>query len=307
MTRLLIVLSVVLAIMGMAFWALKGHESPRPIRIGINPWPGYEPMFLARARGLFAAHGLDVQLVEFSSVGDCLHGYQQGDVDGLCATLVEVEMARRHGRQGTPQIVIIPDTSNGADVILAQQPINSMKDLRGKRIGVEPAGLGVFILTRALALNQMAIADVKLVSAGQEDMAKAFTSGQVDAVVTYSPYSFDITKAGGVKIFSTAEIPGEVVDVIVLSPEKATDAVTAQLRAVWSDVMEIIAREPEASIAAMAKRQQITPEEFKLSMEGIKLMQMQDQERLLMPGGSVEKSQVLIREIFAHDHPVDVH
>ena len=71
--------------------------------------------------------------------------------------------------------------------------------------------------------------------------------------------------------------------------------------------MDLIAREPEASIAAMAKRQKITPEEFKLSMEGMKLMNSQDQEPLLVPGGAVERSQDLIREIFAHDQPVDVH
>jgi hypothetical protein len=71
--------------------------------------------------------------------------------------------------------------------------------------------------------------------------------------------------------------------------------------------MDLIASEPEASIAAMAKHQQITPDEFRQSMEGIKLMTKQDQEQLLAPGGSVERSQTLIREIFAHDQPVDVH
>ncbi len=278
-----IAICALLGCIAIVFWAIKCQQSPRALRIAINPWPGYEPMFIARDRGLFAAHGLDVQLIELSSVDDSLHSYQQGDVDGLCATLVEVELARRHGRQGAPRIVIIPDTSNGADVILARQTIRTMKELRGKRVGIETAGLGAFVLHRALAHNQLTIADVKLVTADQDDMAKMFASDQVDAVVTYSPYSIEIVKAGGVKIFSTAEIPGEVVDVIVLNPTMATEVVTNQMRAVWSEVMDLIAREPDVCFAEMAKRQNITLEEFKLSMEGVTLMNGQDQEKLLLP------------------------
>jgi NitT/TauT family transport system substrate-binding protein len=293
-----LVVTVFLLVVMVTIFAFHDHAGHHPIRIGINPWPGYEPLFIARDRGLFAAHGLDVQLVEFSSVGDCLRGYQQGDIDGFCATLVEVEMAARRGRQGAPRIVIIPDTSNGADVILAHHPIRSVSELRGKRVGVEPAGLGMFILTRALMLNNVNVADIKLVALGQEEMAKGFATGQIDAAVTYSPYSVEMTKSGGVKIFSTAEIPGEVVDVMALSPTIASEVVVAKLQVVWSETLDLVARESEASFAVMAKRQNITIDEFKQSLEGIKFINRQDQQLLLAPGGTVERSQKLIREIF---------
>jgi NitT/TauT family transport system substrate-binding protein len=298
MKRLMIASGALICVLGLMVFAIQDQEASRPIRIGINPWPGYEPMFLARDRGLFAAHGLDIQLVEYSSVSDCLQGYQHGDIDGICATLVEVELARQHGRQDAPQIVIIPDTSDGADVILAHQSIKSISGLRGKRIGVEPASLGFFILTRALAINQLTINDVTIIVTGQDKMNKVFSSGQVDATVTYSPYSVDIIKAGGATIFSTAEIPDEVVDVIALNPNLATGEVRAKMLAMWSDVMDIIEGEPEVSYGIMAKRQKITVEEFRQSLKGVQLMNRQDQERLLMPGGQVEKSQLLIREIF---------
>jgi len=38
-----------------------------------------------------------------------------------------------------------------------------MKDLKGKRVAVEGGALGAYVLSRALALNEMKASDVKVV------------------------------------------------------------------------------------------------------------------------------------------------
>ena len=72
-------------------------------------------------------------------------------------------------------------------------------------------------------------------------MEAAFRSGEIDAAVTYPPVSINIlsdTKA--VELFSTAEIPGEVIaveaEVIDHNPDEVEKFLRAYLRAIdYSD------------------------------------------------------------------------
>ena len=117
-------------------------EPPAALRVGINSWPGYEFIFLAQEKGYFRDEHLNVRLVEFSSLSDCRRAYERGQIDAMGTTVVEVLMTRDQSSR-SPQIVRICDYSNGADVILAQSAITNGAGLRGARIGVELASLGV--------------------------------------------------------------------------------------------------------------------------------------------------------------------
>ncbi len=156
MRKFLVVAIVVLgAAIPAGIWLLGGREPPPTIRLGVNPWPGYEPLFLAKERGLFARHDLPIELVEFTSVGDCLRGFQQGDVDAMTCTLVEVALGRQINFAGPPIPILVTDSSRGADVILATPAVQRIPDLRGRRVGVEAASLGLFLLQRALSLHDV--------------------------------------------------------------------------------------------------------------------------------------------------------
>jgi NitT/TauT family transport system substrate-binding protein len=299
---ILFVAGVGLAMMG---WMATRPSADMIIRMGINPWPGYEPLFLAEQRGLFEKHGLKVHLVEFTSVGDCLRGYQSGDIDAMASTLIEVALATDQGLSGSPTPVIVADVSEGADVILAKSAARGMADVRGQRIGVEPASLGMFILDRALAKAGMTRADITLVTMGQEEMQTALMSGAVAAVVTYAPYSIAMEKEGAHPIFTTKEIPNEVVDIVSVTPGllQAQPEVAGKFQAVWTDAMTLLERDRDASVATMAARQRISPEEFLVSLEGIRLVGGDQQADLLAPGGEVERSLAQVRKILAVGTP----
>lgn len=297
----LIVVALVVALgltaMVVKQWSLRTETTT--LRLGINPWPGYEALFLADQYGLFRKHGLDVRLVEFTSVGDCLRGYQEGNIDAMASTLVEVALAEASSSIGKPVPVLVTDASYGADMILARETFSRMADLKGARIGVEPASLGIFILDRALAMNGMKRDDVILVPMGQEEMRHALASQAVSAVVTYSPYSVAISKDGARVIFTTREIPDEVIDVVSVNPEMLAKqpGMAAGIRAAWADAMSLIESEREQSIAVMAARQRITPSEFIASLDGLTLIASKRQEELLSSSGQVQKSLVGVRNV----------
>ena len=199
---------------GILFVTLLSACQPAPeptLRIGTNVWPGYEPLYLARDLAVF--HEPKVRLVEYRSASQVISGFQKGVIDLAAVTLDE---AVRLAASGEPiEVIWIFDFSNGADQVLARRDIQSVQDLKGKRIGVEESALGAFVLSRLLEMHQLQPNDVTVVSMGVSEHAQAMQQGKVDAVITFEPEKSKVLQQGGHSIFSSKQLPGEIVDVLI--------------------------------------------------------------------------------------------
>lgn len=71
---------------GVGGWEKKGAV----LRVGINPAPGYELIFLAEEKGFFGEEGLEVRLVEFTCLADCRRAFDRGQVNVVGSTAVPV-------------------------------------------------------------------------------------------------------------------------------------------------------------------------------------------------------------------------
>ncbi len=124
------------------------------IRIGITQWPGFEYLFITHKQGFFKQAGIDIELVELSSLAEVRRAFERGKVDGMAATLVEVLEAHKYSEQIAQTIAVI-DYSNGADEILASKQFKNLKDLKGKKIGVEAGSFSSYLVSRALEINDI--------------------------------------------------------------------------------------------------------------------------------------------------------
>jgi NitT/TauT family transport system substrate-binding protein len=266
------------------------EAAKRELRIAINSWPGYEVIYLAQEKGFFRESGVDVRLVEFGSLSDARRAYETGKVDGLATTVVEVLMAR----DATPrdlQIVRVFDASSGADVIVAHSKFASMSELRGKRVGVELASLGIYVLARALELERMTLADVQVVSQDQKTMREELLIGELDAVVTYPPESLAVLNDPKFRtVFSTLQIPGEVVDVLAMDGQ-AMRARPADVKAFLTGLdlaYDYLQKHPEDACRIMAEREGVSAQAFqKLLADGMTLTGPDDQAAFLGPQGTL--------------------
>ena len=252
-----------------------GHQPQTQLRIGINAWPGYELIYLAQERGYFAAEGLEVKLIEFGSLSDARRAYETGKIDGLATTVVEVLMARDAVDRDL-RVVRLFNFSDGADVIVAAPGVADARQLRGKKVGVELASLGIYVLSRALELNDLTLDDVVPLAKDQRTMSEELASGQLDAVVTYPPESASmLAKPGFHIVFSTKGIPGEVVDVLALDgsiTRENPERVRALNRAV-DRAYEFLKSHPTEACRIMGEREGRTGEEFRqLLSDGITLV-----------------------------------
>lgn len=186
---------------------------PPPLRVGTIPFPGYNTLHLADELHLYDA-AAPVRLIEFSSSTQVLRAFRNGMIEAAALTLDEaLELA-----EDVPgiRIVLVLDISNGADVVMGRPGLTRMADVRGRRIGYESTGVGAYILARSLEASGLKPADVSLVAFQFDEHEKALNSGVVDAIVIFEPSRSRLLATGAKVLWSSAEIPGEIMDVLVV-------------------------------------------------------------------------------------------
>lgn len=282
-------------------------STPAVLRVGLNNWPGYEFAFLAEELGYFREEGVEVRLMEFSSLADVRRAFERGRLDGFFSTLHEVlESYGRGGRRC--QIRWAVDTSDGADEIIADAKFSSLQALKGQRIAIEPGSVTEFVLTRGLELEGLKVTDVQLVPMSQLEMEAAIRSGEIAAMVTYPPVSLKLRTEKNFRVlFSTRDIPDEVIDVLAFDeaivreyPKEIARFVRAFDRAVGYYV-----ESPDDAIQRMAQRQRVAPADLALALrEGIRLYRTSDQTALMAPHGSTAEAIGHLRRLMFPDRPV---
>jgi NitT/TauT family transport system substrate-binding protein len=255
-------------------------REPEPaLRIGTNVWIGSEPLYLARDLGHLDLGA--VQLVEYPSASEVLRAYRNQAIDGMVISLDELFSLAVDGLQ--PRAILVVDVSHGADAVVGRRGMRSMQDLRGRPVAVESGALGAFVLSRALALNGMQAADVKVVHLESNEQPSAFEKGQIDGAVTFDPYRVQLLRGGATTLFDSTEIPGEIVDLVAVRAsvlEKQPNAVRALLSG-WFRALEYMNVDPVGSAHRMGIRQQTSGEQFLAALKGLHIPSRDENLRML--------------------------
>lgn len=250
-------------IIGLATLALvvscaKPHVDP--LRVGTNVWPGYEPLYLARAQGFFEAH--PIRLVEHAAATEVMRAFRNGTIDAAALTLDEVLTLSQ--REQHLRIVLIMDISHGGDALLAQPHIRNFAQLRGKRVGVENSALGAYMLERALQYGALQQTDISIVPVSADHHENQFVNRKIDAVVTFEPVRGKLVDLGAQELFDSAMIAGEIVDVLVVRASYLAEnqqIVQALLRG-WFRALAFYAQHPQQGVEIMAAREGLSVEDF---------------------------------------------
>jgi len=261
--------------------ALTNCTSPPtgPLRIGSNLWPGYETLYLARSLGYYDQK--NIQLVDYPSGTEEVRAYRNGDIEGAGLSVDQALVLA--ATQENIRIIAVMDISEGGDMILSKPEIKNMKALKGKRVGVEATALGAFFLARALEKNGMTSKDVKIVSLELTEHERAYKEGKVDAVVTFGPASVKLLDAGAKLLFDSSQIPGEIVDTLVVTkeaiannPETIQSLINGRFRA-----LDYLNQNPEKAALLIAPRTQVKPEQVLKAFKGMKQPNLKENQQLL--------------------------
>ena len=266
-------------------------RASEPLRVGVNVWPGFEPLFLARSLGFY--DGQPIELISLPSCDEVIRAYRNGTINVAAVTADEaLRIAEQLPNQ---RIILACDFSNGADVILAKPKFKTMAALRGRRIGVDQNTLGAYVLSRALQITGMTPADVTVVPVWFDEHEEAYAADKVDAVVTFEPRRTHLLAVGAKAVFDSSQIPGEIVDVLLTHRELLEKGGAAYQTLVkgWFRGLDYLRKQPQDAARRIAPREQMSPEAFLASLHGIELPDREANVRLL--GSSADNLGVTLR------------
>src|SRR5829696_6478788 len=192
----------------------SGSKASGAIRLGFSAWPGWFPWQVAEEKGFFAKHGLKVNLTYFESYTDSLNALASGNLDANSQTLNDTVSSVAGGAKQS--IVLTNDNSTGNDQIIAGPGINSVADLRGKKVGAEQGTVDHYLLLLALKKAGLSASDIDFQPLETGAAAAAFASGRLDAVGAFAPFTTQALARSGSKALTTsADFPGAIPDHLV--------------------------------------------------------------------------------------------
>jgi NitT/TauT family transport system substrate-binding protein len=255
-------------------------DKPDPVlRLGTNIWPGYEPLYLARHRDILKNE--KVHLVEFSSASQVLQAYRNNLIDAAALTLDEALLLLDSGEK--LKIVLVMDISNGGDAIVGQSDITTLAGIKGKRIGVENNALGAYMITRALEIANLDRSAIDVIALEPSEQIKDFLQHKVDAVVTFEPVLSKLLESGGRLLFDSSQLPGEIVDVLVVRDEylgNYPETVQYLLNG-WYQALAFMKEQPREAAKTLGLRMKLGVDETLASFEGLKLPDRNENHQLL--------------------------
>jgi NitT/TauT family transport system substrate-binding protein len=245
-------------------------EPQTEFNIGWSIYAGWMPWPYAQEAGIVKKwadkYGLEISFVQVNDYVESVNQYTAGKLDGVTVANMDALTIPAAGGKDTSAI-IVGDYSNGNDGILLKGA-DSLAAIKGRQVYLVELSVSHYLLARGLETINLPLADVRTVNTSDADIAGAFSAPEVTAAVAWNPQLSAMKAAPGAKqVFSSADIPGEILDLLVVDTAmlKANPNLGKALAGIWYETMALMQRqdaEGKAARAAMAKLAGTTPELF---------------------------------------------
>ncbi len=264
--------------------ALSSALSAAPIKIAYSDWPGWVAWEVAIQKGWLKEAGVDAEFLWFE-YGPSMEAFTAGKVDAVMVTNGDALVTGANGAKNV--IIMLTDYSNGNDQIVAKPGIKSIKDLKGKKIGLEVGLVEHLMLLNALKKAGLAESDVEIVNTPTNQTPQVLASGQVDAIAAWQPNAGQALAAlaGSKAIYTSADEPGLIYDTITVSPQSLAQnrAAWVKLVSVWNKTLAYI-NDPATKVDAlkiMAARTGSTPADYAAFIGGTHFLSLFDGAKII--------------------------
>jgi len=208
-----------------------GSPSKGTITYAFDTFPTYFPGIIMEVNGLLKQRGYDLKLVPFGvdgseppSEAERWQKLKSGEWDVLATTL---DGLAKQSDPAIGAITTVIDESAGADKLVAKPEIATINDLKGKQVAFSKDSVSEYFLYYALSLAGLKPQDVTLApKESVEDTVKAYTDGQVDAIVAWEPNVLDAESKGAKTVIASDKLRA-ILDVLITSRPALTNKAEA--------------------------------------------------------------------------------
>ena len=188
---------LIAAAAAVGFAASGFAASAQEVVIGAAGNPGGLAIFVAQEKGFFAKNGVDVK-VEIRNTGSELSkGLRAGEFHYAPAAFTNLPAALERGLnvRGVVGYVGAAFEKTTADRVVAliaskDSGVNSVADLKGKKVGVTFGSTGDAWLLAALKEAGLGVNDVERINTRPPGLVSVLDTGGVDAIVGWEPFNF---------------------------------------------------------------------------------------------------------------------
>jgi ABC-type nitrate/sulfonate/bicarbonate transport system substrate-binding protein len=261
--------TLIVGILVFAFIPSAVQAEMKPLRVGYQTGVVNVLLTYGVGSGLFARHGLDVQLEPFPAGPAMLPAFAADQID--IAWMGEFPAVTGFANGLPIEMLMLERLERSSIRLLAKPETNATTaaDLKGKRVAATLGSSSHYHLLQALDQAAMSQSDITLVNLGPANMPPAYSADQIDAAFTWEPNS-GIIQAEGANVVATTESLGLITAGVWVARKAMSqdheETVLAFLAA-WRDAQEDYLTDPDAVEQFEAQRIGQTPEEFRALIE----------------------------------------
>ncbi|MCB0704603.1 MAG: OmpA family protein [Saprospiraceae bacterium] len=251
-------------------------DNPKPsgntdvISVGVVTWGGYaggqyfNEGFDANTNSRFYKdYGFEVEFKVLDDFDASRAAWKRDEVQLLWCTIDAFPTEVNALKDFDPVVVWQADWSRGGDAIVARRGINSVADLRGKRIAVAELSPSHSFLIWLLDAGGLSVNDVEIVPQSSAiDAAEVFKSQRVDAAVVWSPDDEACLRAvAGSSVLESTRSASNIIADVFIAKRSFVEANKDKMRQMYEGWMRGSA-EINSSDANKRKAAQILSENF---------------------------------------------
>ena len=262
-------------------------QAAPPLKVGYSDWPGWVAWQVAIEKNWFKEAGVDVRF-EWFDYSASLDAFAAGKIDAVTMTNGDALVTGAGGAKSV--MVMLTDYSNGNDMIVAKPGIKTLKDLKGKKIGLEQGLVEHLLLLNGLKRAGLKESDVTLVNVKTNETPQTLTAPDIAAIGAWQPVSGQAMKLvpGSHPVYTSADQPGLIYDVLAVKPAsaKARRAEWLKVVKVWDRVVAYI-EDPKTrddAVRILAARSGVSPAEYLPLLKGTRLLSLAEGRKVYVKG-----------------------
>jgi len=260
-TTLVILVSVALLYFtSQHLWQVKKH----PVSIAISKSPLSTPFYVAKSINAFDDTCVNVEYIDVIGGQVAFTKVMNGEVNFGTSSDSVIAFKSLASKSFVTHAMFVQSDNDVKLITRASDKINTVVDLKGKKIGVTKATASEYFLSILLAIEGLSIKDVELHHYSPDQLINGFSNNEVDAIVPWEPFAFKAKELlkDKIKIHDTKNLNSLSFNLISqtadsLLVEKATCVIKG-----LNVAIDFIASHPEES-------KQIVMDELKLSQSFI--------------------------------------
>lgn len=269
---------VVVAIVAIGYFVSKGPSQPvstEPIKIGVVVYPGFGTFYIAKEKGFFEKHGVNVE-VEQLSLDSLLPAFGTGQVQMAISAADFMPIVADAGIAAKQ--ILSTSVSYGADGLVVTNDVQRISDLKGKKV-YAPYGFPSHFFFRYLAAKAgLSYQDVELVNLNPEEVGSSFVAGKINAGMTWEPWLSKAKERKDGKVLVTSREEAGIITDTLMARDDLVASRREDVKKVMRAFFEAVdwwERNPAEGNAIVAKNFNLTTDEFAPMKDTVRLSNLQ--------------------------------